>query len=153
MLARKITKRYTSFFATGPIGSISSGYLGTSRLASRPLSTIQHHENGQSWSHESTLSPPPHTHTPWSIWHHLLPFHFDRLKWPWGLEETVSSILATIFKMRGNFLFIAAVKRRTEQCSRHRLRIYVISISKIQLLFYWLKKIIITPIYFLVLRW
>ena len=44
-----------SFFATDPIGSISSGYLGTSRLASHPLSTIQHHENGQSWSHETTL--------------------------------------------------------------------------------------------------
>ena len=73
-------KTIMSFFATSPNGSISSGYLGTSRLASHPLSTIQHHENGQSWSHETTLSsPPPHihtrthththtrTHTPWSI--------------------------------------------------------------------------------------
>ena len=37
-----------------------------------------------------------HTHTQ----HDQLPFHFDRLKWPWGLEGTVSSILATIFKMK-----------------------------------------------------
>ena len=37
-----------------------------------------------------------HTHTH----HDQLPFHFDRLKWPWGLEGTVSSILATIFKMK-----------------------------------------------------
>ena len=40
-------------------------------------------------------------------------FPFDRLKWPRGLEGTVSYILATIFNMSGNFLFIAAVKRRT----------------------------------------
>ena len=41
---------------------------------------------------------PTHTHT--HTHHDQLPFHFDRLKWPWGLEGTVSSILATIFKMK-----------------------------------------------------
>ena len=41
-------------FFFGPIGRISSGYLGTSRIAPHPLITIQHHENGQSWSHETT---------------------------------------------------------------------------------------------------
>ena len=85
-----------SLFATGPIGSISSVYLGTSRLASHPLSTIQHHENGQSWSHDATLSPPPQKHTMINL---TLPIAFPF----WSIKVAVGTWRDCIIYFSNNF--------------------------------------------------
>ena len=87
-----------SFLATGPIGSISSGYLGTSRLASHPLSAIQHHENGQSWSDETTLSP-PHTHTTHTMINLTLSIAFPF----WSIKVAVGTWRDCIIYFSNNF--------------------------------------------------